>query len=44
MKRFQPGVDGFNVSVELVIQQAALRWADPLAALGKLLMFKGCDS
>jgi hypothetical protein len=42
-KCFQLGVDGFEVGVEQVIQQAALRRAYLLAALGKLVAFEDRD-
>jgi len=42
-KCFQLGVDGFEVGVEHVIQQATLRRAYLLAALGKLVTFEDHD-
>lgn len=40
---FQLGLDSFKVCIEQVIQQAALRRADLLAALGKLVAFEQGD-
>lgn len=42
-KCFQLGVDGFEIGAEQVIQQADLRRADLLTALGKLVAFKDGD-
>ena len=42
-KLFQLGLDSLKVGVEQVIQQAALRRADLLAALGELVAFEQGD-
>ncbi|MDP9664248.1 UNVERIFIED_ORG: hypothetical protein J2W16_001967 [Pseudomonas cremoricolorata] len=42
-KCFQRGIDGFEVDVEQVIQQIALRRADLLTALGKLIALEDGD-
>jgi hypothetical protein len=42
-KLFQLGLDGFDIGIEQVIQQAALRRAHLLAALGELVAFEQGD-